>query len=109
MSETTEQSDGRATPHEHAVATGNHGARGAGRGTRVASVGGRAAPASTYSWQHNAAAQLHGWPQHEHHAGAPIRLTREDYELALAAAEAPDPAGEYEPHEAALSEHKGKG
>jgi hypothetical protein len=42
-------------------------------------------------WQHKAAAALHGWADHEHHAGAPIQLTGDDYYAALVAASEPKP------------------
>lgn len=38
-------------------------------------------------WQHAAARVLHGWGKHQHHAGAPMLLTRDEYEAALRAAE----------------------
>ena len=66
------------------------------------------------AWKHGAAEGLHGWMTHEHHAGAPIELTREDYESALRAAETlvtvTDEATKattqtYVPHPAALSPH----
>ena len=36
---------------------------------------------------HNVAATRHGWAVHRHHAGAPIKLSRADYDAALVAAE----------------------
>lgn len=60
-------------------------------------------------WQHNAAAALHGWAKHQHHAGAPMQLTGEDYFAALVAASEPTgKAGDYVPHPAALSPYAGK-
>lgn len=56
------------------------------------------------SWKHGAAAALHGWTLHAHHAGSPILLSRAAYEGALAAASEPVGAG-YEPHPDALSPH----
>jgi hypothetical protein len=41
---------------------------------------------SAYTWQHNAAAQLHGWTLHEQHSAEPLRLTKDEYEAALKAA-----------------------
>lgn len=63
-----------------------------------------------YSWQHNAAAQLHGWSLHAMHSADPMRITRAAYEAALKAAEAPvvrvvkdGRTARYEPHPAACS------
>lgn len=53
---------------------------------------------------HACAAQLHGWREHEHHQGEPIRLTEAAYREALAAGAqcaAPSPN--------AVSPHRGKG
>jgi|SRR5690606_33851215 len=73
-------------------------------------VGGKAGKAKTLSWQHAAAAQLHGWALHEHHAGKPIALTRAEYEGALKAATSPCPKKRrYLPHHAALSPFAPKG
>jgi hypothetical protein len=52
-------------------------------------------------WRHEVAAVLHGWREHAHHAGAPLELTRDDYDLAILAVD--DGA----PHLAALSPFKG--
>jgi len=52
-------------------------------------------------WQHGAAAGLHAWELHEHHAGGPMLLSESDYLAALKAAEGPT----YKPHAAALSPH----
>lgn len=60
-----------------------------------------------FLWPHEAAAMLHGWALHEHHAGTPMKLSRADYEAALKAASQTDSRGEYQPHVAALSPHKG--
>lgn len=58
-------------------------------------------------WRHSAAAALHGWPQHAHHTGAPMRLSRTDYDAAINAALQPDlTSADYVPHAAALSPHK---
>lgn len=55
---------------------------------------------------HAAAAALHGWLDHRHHAGEPMRLTDDEYKAALKAATRP-PRGKnkLEPHRPALSEH----
>ncbi len=37
-------------------------------------------------WKHNAAAALHKWEEHRHHAGAELELDEETYNAALAAA-----------------------
>lgn len=52
-------------------------------------------------WRHEVAAVLHGWTEHEHHAGAPMALSRDDYDLAILAVE------DAIPHEPALSPFKG--
>jgi len=57
------------------------------------------------AWKHAAAAAMHGWAEHAHHAGAAFRCSSEDYAAALKAAEAPGKSGRYEPHKPALSEH----
>lgn len=67
-------------------------------------------------WQHSAASALHGWAQHAHHAGEPMRLTEAAYKAALKAVDAPthDDAGRAivykasdlnKPHKAALSKY----
>jgi hypothetical protein len=56
-------------------------------------------------WQHKAAAALHGWADHAHHAGAPIQLTAEQYFGALVAVTEPAPDGNYLAHLPALSPH----
>ncbi len=48
---------------------------------------------------HGAANGGHGWALHEHHAGAPMQLTREDYLAAIRAAL----TSPFAPHPAALS------
>jgi len=61
---------------------------------------------------HAAAAQLHGW--NEHDVSDPVRLTMRDYQAALKAAEKPvrsrDPQKShkcfYEPHPGAMSPHR---
>lgn len=78
------KSDGLATPHEHAVAIGAYLER-----ARTAVVGSQDPVIRLYSWQHAAAAALHGWAEHEHHEAAPIRLKVGDYKLALLAATNP--------------------
>ncbi len=119
-----------ATPLEHAKAlklVRTH--------ERSARVNNEPATFDEFSPQHAAAAALHGWKEHEHHEGKPIRLSTEAYKAALHAAFNPitralgkdgKPTGEpidsheaaakgvptftdYEPHTSALSPHKGKG
>jgi len=53
------------------------------------------------SWEHNAAKNLHQWGKHEHHAGAPIMLTKKEYESALKAATKTP----LTPHKSALSKY----
>lgn len=92
----------RLTPAELAELTGNVTAARAGIRLNGAS------PEPAYSWQHEAASQLHGWKQHEHDAGEPLRMTRDDYEAALKAASEPvtrNGRTDYEPHRAALSQY----
>lgn len=59
--------------------------------------------------QHMATAQLHGWNDHRHHAGADFAMTEEDYEAALKTAarqvKCTDGRSRYVPHEAACSEY----
>jgi hypothetical protein len=57
-------------------------------------------------FKHGAAAALHGWALHEHHAGAAMQLTREAYLGAIRAASAAD--NNYAPHPAALSPFHGR-
>lgn len=99
--------DGLATPEEHAAATGNVSTV----KPFVSRLNGKSTARKAFSWQHNAAAALHGWAAHAHHEGQPIRLSREAYLAALKAAEAPVPISasskvtDYVPHAAALSKH----
>lgn len=91
-----------ATPHEHAVQLGNlapeyNGPQFGARRQR-------------YSWQHEAAAQLHGWARYELDGHPePFRLSRDDYQSALKAVEPPTPRkkGEAAPpmraHDAAIA------
>lgn len=79
-----------ASPHEHAKALGSFGKREARPGSvALTSVNGQSLSTDRYSWQHNAAAALHGWLEHEHHEAKPIELSAEDYKAALLAASAP--------------------
>ncbi len=119
-----------ASPREHAKAMG-----GVKTVVREAQIGSQPAAFEQFHPFHDAAAALHGWAQHEHHEGSPIRISRDDYQAALKAASAPvtraldkngKPTGapidsheaaqkgiqtitDYEPHGPALSPHKGKG
>lgn len=54
------------------------------------------------AWKHGAAEALHDWKGHEHHQGAKIQLSREDYVAALEAATKTDDKGAYAPHDAAI-------
>lgn len=54
------------------------------------------------SMAYEVAAVLHGWREHEHHAGEPMLLTRAEFEGALAAAMPEE--GNPTPHAPALSE-----
>lgn len=56
------------------------------------------------TWQHSAAAALHGWSLHD--ASCPLRLAEQDYLAALRAAEEPDALGRYTPHGPALSPYR---
>jgi hypothetical protein len=75
------------TPAELALITGHATELEPKKGVRFG--GGRPQKTVSYNWQHAAAAQLHGWGAHEHHAGEPIQLTRADYEKAIEAAVEP--------------------
>lgn len=93
------------TPEELAELTGNATVERA-----AFAFGGQPRAATVYSWQHEAAAQLHGWKDHAHHANEPFRMTRLDYEAALKAAADPvqdERTGvtDYQPHRAAMSQH----
>lgn len=59
---------------------------------------------SHFHWTHAAAAALHGWAAHAHHAGEPIRLSEADYDAALAAVQG---EGNPKAHRAAMSPHCG--
>ena len=95
------------TPEQWAVETGNV------KSVRLPEFPGLS---PLYSWQHASAAVVHGWREHAHHAGAPMQLTREDYEAALRSASTAaltesgqpiDPKGDvYRPHPPALSPYK---
>lgn len=80
----------KGTPRDHAKAIGAHKERELRKGdVAVTSVNGQAVDMNLFSWQHNAAAALHGWAEHEHHEGKPLELSRDDYKKALLAASAP--------------------
>lgn len=61
------------------------------------------------AWLHAMARQLHGWHEHEHHAGAPMRMSKAAYIDALAAANTTDPKRHGKPSLNAKSPHHGKG
>ena len=73
-----------ATPEEHARATGQ-----VEREERepITINGERSGPA--YTWQHAAAAALHGWNHHKLHDAEPLLITQDAYKAALKAVEAP--------------------
>lgn len=73
-----------ATPEEHAKAL--NGVKEVERYARTAS---QSETFDLYHPQHAGAEALHGWKLHAHHAGQPIRLTRDAYENALRAAANP--------------------
>lgn len=87
----------KGPPHDHASAIGAFRQREIRKGELlVTSLNGNPVKSmSDYSWQHNAAAALHGWgghgvaDGHEHHEGKPIELSRDDYKAALLAASSP--------------------
>lgn len=80
-----EQADGKFTPLELARATGHM--RQLTQEQAVRFGGGNAdLKTELLSWEHTAAAQLHGWNAHEHHAGGSFRMTPDDYAGALKAA-----------------------
>lgn len=67
-------------------------------------------------WKHGAAAALHRWADHEHHAGKPMQLSQADYEGAIKAAlsmvqvkRGSEQIPTYVPHAAALSPFARKG
>lgn len=56
-----------------------------------------------FSWQHAAAAVMHGWKRHEAQEGAPLQISEADY---MAALDAAAPAkGLPQQHAAAASKH----
>lgn len=63
------------------------------------------AATGTSGYLHSAAAVLHGWSEHQHHAGGPIEITEDAYRAAIKAVD----VSPCKPAEAALSPHKGKG
>lgn len=73
-----------ATPEEHARAAGQ-----VTREQREPVTFNGEDPGPAYTWQHAAAAQLHGWNHHKLHDATPLTITREAYEAALKAVEAP--------------------
>lgn len=73
-----------ASPQQHAKAMGGVKTR-----QRVAQVNGQPDKFEDYHPFHAAAEALHGWREHEHHEGAPIQLTADEYTAALKAASAP--------------------
>ena len=56
-------------------------------------------------WKLAAASQLHGWPEHFHHAGQPFACSEDVFRAAIDAATGNDPG---KPHAPAVSEHRGK-
>jgi hypothetical protein len=72
------------TPEEHAKALG-----GVKTVTRAAVVGNQPASFELYHQFHAGAEALHGWREHAHHAGEPIKLSADDYKAALKAASEP--------------------
>jgi outer membrane biosynthesis protein TonB len=98
------------SPRAHAIALGyaprprKNGLTASINGARI-EIGSR----PRGSWQHEAASILHGWQEHLHHTGEHIQISSADYELALEAATKTNEAGDYVPHQPALSPHKGKG
>lgn len=95
------ETDVTGTPEEHAKTEKQF----IGRVDRYARVNNEPASFDLFTWQHNAAAALHGWADHAHHAAAPIQITAKAYRNALRAAAEPDAVGNYLPHPAALSPH----
>lgn len=75
-----------ATPEEHARATGQVLAE-----EREPVRFNGQHPGPLYSWQHAAAAQLHGWNHHKLHDATPLKISKAEYEAALKAVEAPAP------------------
>ncbi len=80
----------KGTPHEHAKAIGARKERAMRPGeVAVTSINGQATDMHVNSFQHNSAAALHGWAEHEHHEAKPIDLSLDDYKKALLAASDP--------------------
>lgn len=58
------------------------------------------------AWKHAAAAALHCWAEHAHHAGEEMQLSEADYDAACESACKVDPkTRDYKPHGPALSKH----
>lgn len=75
-----------ATPEEHAVQAGQLLAA-----MREPVTFNGVHPGPAYTWQHAAAAQLHGWNHHKLHDATPLQISRKAYDAALKAVEAPVP------------------
>lgn len=127
--ETAAVPEAKGSPVDHAKSLGQHRSE-----AKFAVVAGSAPNLEVFSPQHMAAEALHGWKEHEHHTGAPMQLSADDYKAALhaayypvtrvigkdgkpgdkidsheAAAKGIPTVTEYEPHPAALSPHNNKG
>jgi hypothetical protein len=59
--------------------------------------------AEHFGWQFAAAETVHGWREHAHHTGAPMQLTEQDYDAAIAAV--CNPKGNPIAHTPALSQY----
>lgn len=97
------------SPRDWAVATGNGPKK---RSKNLWTQGATNEPARGMSslkgsMMHECAAVLHGWREHEHHAGTPLLMSEEDY-LAALKATMPE-VGNPVPHKPACSPHKGGG
>ena len=99
----TEAKEDLRTPEQWAAELGHVGAQPKRGKTALRIPSGRSTPRSFGDWQHEAAAQLHGWRAHKDATVEPFLLSRAAYEAALKAASGPGKSGRYEPHRPACS------
>jgi hypothetical protein len=86
--------DDLRTPREHAIALGHIK-------PSAISLAGRNVDAR--SADYCAAEFIHGWGVHSQQSTTPLKMSRDDYEGAIKAAQTADEAGAYTPHAPACS------
>lgn len=98
--------DGLPAPTKTELLTPDQWARRKGLFVETRQAGEVRIPAeSHFHWSHAAAAALHGWASHEHHASEPMKLAEADYDAALKAVTEPGESGQSRAHKPALSPH----